>query len=125
VKWSIFYLDDEELLLRLFEEMFGHLYDIRTSSSPTEARRMLANCDANIIISDQKMPGLEGTDFLREAARACPRSYRILLTGQTAMIQVVTELTTGIVQHFMVKPWTEEEMLEALKRAIATIERNR
>ena len=124
MRWSLFYLDDEEVLLRLFEETFGHLYDVRTSSTLSEARSMLEDCSADIIISDQKMPGIEGTDFLREAARICPGSYRILLTGQTAMINVVTELTTGVVQHFMVKPWTEEEMTEALQRAVATIKRS-
>lgn len=124
MKRSIFYLDDEEVLLRLFEEMFGHLYDVRTSSSVIEARRMLTQCAADIIISDQKMPAIEGTEFLREAIRICPRSYRILLTGQTSMMNVVTEITTGVVQHFMVKPWTEEEMLAALERAATTIDGN-
>jgi DNA-binding NtrC family response regulator len=122
VKRSIFYLDDEEVLLSLFEEMFGYLYDVRTSCSITEARRMLTQCAADIIISDQKMPAIEGTTFLREAAQICPRSYRILLTGQASMMNVVTELTTGVVQHFMVKPWTEGEMLKALERGVTTID---
>src|ERR1041384_779473 len=103
--YSIFYLDDEEEWRSLFEEIFSGLYDVRTSSSPKEARRMLRECTADIIISDQKMPEIEGTAFLREAARICPQAYRILLTGQTSMMDVVTEITTGVVQRYMAKPW--------------------
>ena len=121
---TILYLDDEEGLLRLFEEMFSHKYDVRTANTVIEARRILKECPADIIISDQKMPEIEGTAFLREAARVCPRSYRILMTGQTSMIGVVTELTTGIVQQFIAKPWEEDQMLKALQRAVAVIERN-
>lgn len=123
--YSIFYLDDEEVLLSLFEEMFSGLYDVRTSSSLQEASRMLKECAADIIICDQKMPEIEGTAFLREAARICPQAYRILLTGRTSMMDVVTEITTGVVQRYMAKPWDIVEMQAALARAIDTIERHR
>lgn len=120
MKLSIFYFDDEEMLLKLFEEVFGGEYDVRTTSSPREARRMLEECASDIIISDQKMPEIEGTAFLREAAELCPNSYRILLTGNIGLIEVAEELGEGIIHTFLPKPWTELEIREALERAIVS-----
>ena len=121
---SIFYLDDDNVQLSIFHAMFQHRYDVRTSNSWKEALLMLRECEADIIISDQKMPGIDGTAFLREAARICPHSYRMLLTGDSSMMDVVTEITTGIVQQFMAKPWTEEKMVKALERAAAATDSN-
>jgi DNA-binding NtrC family response regulator len=124
MKQSIFYLDDEPLLLNLFVDMFGNEFEVRTSTSSVEARRMLKDCPADIIISDQNMPEIEGTMFLREAAEACPQSYRILLTGAVSFIEVVSEISTGIVQMFVPKPWTEQRMREVLERAVAHTEQH-
>src|SRR5690349_217557 len=78
---SIFYFDDEEQSLELFREMFREEYEVRTAATLREARRMLSERQADIIISDQAMPEISGTEFLAEVAREYPRSYRIMLTG--------------------------------------------
>jgi DNA-binding NtrC family response regulator len=69
---SIFYLDDDSSQLELFEEMFGAEFDVRTSASPAEARRLLAERAADVVIGDQSMPEMDGTDFLREVALTRP-----------------------------------------------------
>jgi DNA-binding NtrC family response regulator len=84
---------------------------------------MLREAPADIIICDQIMPDIKGTMFLREAAELCPRSYRILLTGNASVIDVVSEIATGVVQMFISKPWDEGRMLDALERALVEIER--
>ncbi len=105
--------------------MFGDDYDVHTAATLEEARRVLAACDAEIIISDQLMPEIEGTEFLREAARACPHSFRILLTGHATVGEVIGELSTGIIHLFEAKPWREERMREILERAVAALDRQR
>lgn len=117
LKRSIFYLDDEISLLEIFQEMFGDEYDVSTASRLDEARRVLAECSADIIISDQLMPEIEGTRFLAEAARMCPHSFRVLLTGNAVVGDVIPEISTGIVHLFLTKPWTEAEMRDVLERA--------
>lgn len=97
--------------------MFGAEFDVRVATTPDEARRMLAECAADIIISDQKMPHIEGMDFLREAWRSCPKSFRILLTGQVGVGAVMNEIRAGIIHAFLAKPWREERMRELLERA--------
>jgi DNA-binding NtrC family response regulator len=114
---SIFYLDDEASHLEVFREMFGAEFDVHTATTPDEARRMLAKCAPDIIISDQKMPKLRGVDFLREAMQVCPHSFRILLTGQARIGAVMNEIKAGVIQGFLTKPWTEEQMRKMLERA--------
>ena len=122
---SIFYFDDEQNMVDLFQDMFGGIYEVHTAITLAEARRILADCVVDIIISDQKMPEIEGVQFLREATVLCPDSFRILLTGQAVVLDVMTEIGNGIIHLFVTKPWTEEQMRQVLERASATLELRR
>ena len=115
----IFYFDDDATQLEVFQKTFGDRYDVRTAATLAEARRVLSECTPDIIISDQKMPEIEGTEFLREAAAVCPESFRVLLTGAISVGEVLPEVGSGVVQFFAPKPWSEEEMRETLERAAA------
>jgi two-component system sensor histidine kinase/response regulator len=117
-KVSVLYFDDESVLLDIFGEVFGGEYDVLTASTLAEARQILSRCP-DIVISDMSMPEITGTEFLREAARICPASFRILLTGRVSVFDVIGEVTSGVVQVFISKPWTEAEMRQALDRAAA------
>lgn len=123
MKRSILYLDDEDICLRVFQDMFGADYDVRVTSSLAMARSELAARPADIIISDQHMPDIEGTDFLREVAEAYPESYRVLLTGEVMVGHVLREVSTGIVHLFIPKPWEEPQMRQMLEHANASFER--
>lgn len=125
MKRSIFYLDDEARHLEVFQDMFGAEFDVRVSTTPGEARRMLAERAADVIISDQKMPQIEGVDFLRESKASYPDSFRILLTGEIHIGEVMNEIREGILHVFLTKPWTEERMRELLERARAFLDRQR
>jgi DNA-binding NtrC family response regulator len=122
VKTSVLYFDDEAVLLDVFKDMFRHEYDVWTASTLSEARAALS-AHPDIIISDQSMPEISGTDFLREAMNLSPRSFRILLTGYGQVGDVVPEIISGVIQLFIKKPWAESEMSEALKRAVLTLNR--
>jgi DNA-binding NtrC family response regulator len=125
MRQSVFYLDDEQTLLDIFRETFSDTYEIYTAATLAEARRVLAACNVDIIISDQKMPEIEGAEFLREASALCPESFRIMLTGQAVVGDMLMEIRSGIIHLFVSKPWTEDQMRRILERAIATQELNR
>ena len=117
MKRTIFYIDDEAGCLSLFQERFGSEYDVRTAATLREARRMLEERPADIVISDQSMPEIKGTDFLSEVARTHPPSYRVLLTGSIGFGEVIPEIGNGTVHFFLPKPWTEEYMRHMFERA--------
>jgi DNA-binding NtrC family response regulator len=121
----VFYLDDEQDLLDIFQEMFGVKYDVRTSNTLAEARRILADHPFDIIISDQSMPDVEGVEFLREAAQAYPDSFRIMLTGHALVGEMMGEIMTGVIHSFVRKPWEHDDMQLILERAVTTVDRRR
>ncbi len=117
MKRTLFYLDDEAGCLDVFQAIFGQEYDVRTTTEPADARRMLADQPADIVISDQSMPEISGTEFLCEIARAYPASYRVMLTGSMVVGEALPEISSGIVQLFVAKPWKETSMRWMLERA--------
>jgi DNA-binding NtrC family response regulator len=119
LKRTILYLDDEVSCLSLFREMFGDEYDVRTASTPEEAHRMLAARLADVVISDQTMPGTTGKVFLAEVAASYPNTYRVLLTGSITVGVALREIGTGVVQAFVTKPWSKEEINRVLERGLA------
>jgi len=121
-KRSILYLDDEAICLDVFHHLFSDEYDIRIAQTCAEARCALLERPADIIISDQTMPGLNGTDFLSEVAGAYPQSIRILLTGSICVGRALPEICSGIVNIFISKPWKEADMRQALHRASLDIQ---
>jgi DNA-binding NtrC family response regulator len=117
MKPTVLYLDDDGECLNVFQQMFGDAYDVRVATSPAEARRMLAAQPADIVISDQTMPEIDGTEFLREVAAAYPDSLRVLLTGSVNIGGVFQEVGAGVVQIFLSKPWTDQSVRQLLERA--------
>jgi DNA-binding NtrC family response regulator len=122
VKRTILYLDDETACVEVFQEMFGDDFDIRTATTPTQARRALNERAADIVISDQRMPDIEGTQFLREVWELYPSSYRVMLTGSATIGDIVREVSLGVVNLLVSKPWTERSMRQILERACASFE---
>ena len=122
MKRSVFYFDDDATLLDIFQEMFEDEYDVRTTTKLAEARQMLSECTADIIITDQSMPEISGSEFLREAIEKCPHSFRIMLTGYAAVGDVFGDITRGLIDVFIVKPWKEEQMRQVLERGGAAVE---
>ena len=116
-KRSILYLDDETALLDIFREMFSNTYEVFIASTVEEAHEILSTHGAVIIIIDQSMPGITGTEFLCEVAQQCPQSFRIMLTGKMLIGEAIPEIASGVVHLFITKPWTEVEMRRMLERA--------
>lgn len=120
---TILYVDDETDLLTIFELMFSNDYHIRTFDNPMDALRVLPDYPANIIISDQMMPQMDGTEFLRTVARLYPEVFRIMLTGNAAVGDVFGDIASGVINTFIPKPWNEVQMRGLLLMAENTLAR--
>jgi len=73
----------------------------------------------DVIISDFRMPGMNGIDFLTLARELQPLTLRILLTGQAPGIDVVASLKSGVVTKYIPKPWDNDQLLALVKSWIA------
>lgn len=116
-KLSILYFDDEPICLEVFRAMFGDAHAVRTAGTLSEARRALDEGSFDIVISDQVMPEISGAAFLREIARMHPRSYRVMMTGNACVGEVLKELGAGVVKFFVPKPWSDATMQQVFERA--------
>lgn len=117
MKQSILYLDDETACLDIFQNVLNGDFEVRTAVTHEQARRLLAEHPSDIVVSDQLMPEMSGTEFLREVAEKYPASCRVLLTGNMAVGNVLREIGNGDIHFFLTKPWTIQEMRLMLERA--------
>lgn len=118
MQYKILFVDDEAANLRLLERLFRNSYEVYTATSAGEALDLLAVHDVALIISDQRMPSMTGSEFLKLAAEMRPQTVRIMLTGYTDTNDLVDAINSGVVYKYLTKPWINEELQQTVKRAL-------
>ncbi len=120
-KQKILVVDDEpdnlDLLYRTFHREFNVL---RAESGPTALNILLEEGDVAVIISDQRMPMMSGTEFLSLTATQYPDIIRIILTGYTDVEDLVEAINAGKVFKYVTKPWDDEELKRVVRQAADT-----
>jgi two-component system, response regulator, stage 0 sporulation protein F len=112
---KILYVDDEPLNLKLFEIAFNDEYSVTTSDSPAKAIKTLEfEKDFSIIISDMRMPGMNGIEFIKLAKLYNPDLTCFILTGYDINKEISDALKERIIKKHFSKPFN----VEAIKRAI-------
>jgi response regulator RpfG family c-di-GMP phosphodiesterase len=110
-------LDDESRILSaLRRTLRREPYEIFTAETVVEALRVLEREEIDLVLSDHKMPGTTGLQFLEEAARLRPRAVRMLITGWTETIPEASVTALGI-QAVIAKPWEDAALKETLRLA--------
>lgn len=114
---SILYVDDEMNNLVSFNATFRMKYNVFTAISGEEAIKILDQNDIHIIITDQRMPGMTGVEFLENILEKHPDPMRILLTGYADLNAVIDAVNKGKIFHYLSKPWNEAELDSTIQRA--------
>ena len=116
---SILLVDDEEIiLLALAETLKIEGYRVTTAKSPMDALEILKVQRVALIISDQRMGGMTGLEFLVEARKLQPNASRILITAVLTLKTVIEAINRGEIYRFLAKPWIREELLATVKTGI-------
>jgi response regulator RpfG family c-di-GMP phosphodiesterase len=118
MEYKILIVDDESANLRMLERLFRGKYQIVSAESGPEALELLRLHDVALIISDQRMPGMTGIEFLIRAAEIRPQVVRIILTGYTDVNSLVEAINSGVVYKYVTKPWVNPELLQTVDRAM-------
>jgi len=116
-KGSVLCVDDEPNILRSLHWMLHKEFAVMTAPDGFTALEMLRKHDFDVIVSDQRMPGMIGSEFLREACKVAPRAMRVLLTGYSDMQAVLRSINEGEVFRFVNKPWKNEELTRTVADA--------
>lgn len=118
MNYKILIVDDEEANLRLLERIFRRDYQVVTATGGAGALELLEMHDFALIISDQRMPGMTGIEFLKRAAAMRQHTVRIILTGYTDVNALVEVINSGVVYKYVAKPWVNEDLQQTVARAI-------
>jgi response regulator RpfG family c-di-GMP phosphodiesterase len=118
-RYKLLYVDDEESNLRIFKMTFKRHYDIFTAISGQEAIKILHQEAIQLIITDQKMPEMTGTEFLEKTIPEFPNIIRIILTGFSDIEAVVRAINKANVYRYVTKPWDREELKKIIDEGLA------
>ncbi|WAG80480.1 response regulator [Metapseudomonas furukawaii] len=113
----ILFVDDEERILRSLALQFRRQYEVITESDPLRALQRLREDAVQIIVSDQRMPGMSGAELLARSRDIAPECLRILLTGYSDLDAAVDALNNGGIFRYLTKPWDPQEMAFTLRQA--------
>lgn len=113
-------VDDEPSILQSLERLFKAQFEVLAATSAAEAFVVLENHrDCAVVISDYRMPGMNGVEFLRQVRQDHPLTSRAILSGQIDLHQVSEAINRHDIHKFFLKPWENEyltvQMMEALQ----------
>ncbi|MBI5891036.1 MAG: response regulator [Nitrosomonadales bacterium] len=104
--------DEENITAALVRLLRRDGYHILRANSGDEGLALLAQNEVGVIISDQRMPGMTGVEFLGKVKEQYPNTVRIVLSGYTELNSVTDAINRGAIYKFLTKPW-EDDLLRA------------
>lgn len=107
-------VDDEPGLLRSLRWLLRGQYEVAVADSGLDGLALLSAEHFDVVISDQRMPGMTGTEFLERARKVSPRSIRLLLTGYSDYNAVLSSVNDSEVFRFISKPWDNQKLLDTV-----------
>jgi len=119
IRKKILYVDDEPINLQLFEINFSKKYTVCTAIDGFSGLKMLdENPDILAVISDMKMPGMNGIEFIEKSNEKYPEKKYFILTGYEITEVISGAIETGLIIKCFSKPFNLEEIERELKEAI-------
>jgi DNA-binding NtrC family response regulator len=119
MKAIVLYVDDDPSNLKAIRRLFrDEAFDVVTEPSPVEALSRIETLKPAVIISDQRMPEMDGTAFLKEVEYRHPDSVRIILTGNADLEAAMEAINEGHVFRFIQKPWDDDDLKSQVKAAL-------
>jgi DNA-binding NtrC family response regulator len=110
--------DEQNVLSALTRELADEPYGIVTALNGEEAMNLVTSQVFKVIISDERMPGMDGASFLTAAKEVSPSSVRMMLTGHASIDATMRAVNDGEIYRFFTKPWNSQELKQAIRSAI-------
>lgn len=115
---TLLILDDEPNILNALRRLLRReRYEILTATSPNDAFDLLARHRVQVIISDQRMPDMSGTEFLSRVKQLYPETVRIVLSGYTDLQSLTDAINRGAIYRYLVKPWDDDDLRNQIREA--------
>jgi CheY-like chemotaxis protein len=117
---AILAVDDEKSILNsLRRSLRKEPYKVFTAESGAEGLEVLAENAIQMVVSDQRMPNMSGTEFLSKVKKLYPDTIRVVLSGYAEAEAIVDSINRGEVYRFIGKPWDEDDLKTIIKQGLA------
>lgn len=118
--FNVLYVDDEENNLTSFRAALRRYYNIFTAKSGEEGMEIIAENDIHVIVTDQRMPGMTGVQFLQHIPDE-PDNIRMILTGFSDIEAIIEAINTGQVYRYITKPWDKDDLKITIDNALDAV----
>jgi DNA-binding NtrC family response regulator len=119
MKHTILLVDDDASLLDgLCRTLRREPYNILKAGSAAEALELLKRVPVDVIVSDEEMPGISGTELLQQAHRLYPETVRFMLTGKATLQTAVDAINDGGISRFFLKPCDSRELAASIRQGL-------
>lgn len=116
---TLLFVDDEQNILSSLKRLFRPLgYTIHTANNGTEGLSVLEKEFVDIVISDMRMPEMDGAQFLEQVAVRWPNTVRILLTGYADIASTIAAVNKGGIWKYVSKPWDDNDLKQSVHNAL-------
>ena len=117
---TLLLVDDEDNVLSSLRRLLRRQgWRILVARSGEEGLARLAEHDVDVILSDQRMPGITGVEFLRRAKALYPDTVRMVLSGYTELQSITDAVNEGAIYKFLTKPWDDQQLVSHIDEAFA------
>ncbi len=119
-KRTILYVDDEEINLLLFEINFKEKYNVIGADSPAKGLLILkSNHDISVVISDMRMPNMNGIQFIKKAKKKFPKICYFILTGYDITDEISDALDSKLIVFYFKKPFNMKEIDNSIEKVFS------
>lgn len=120
---KILFVDDESFILNTIKRQFRNSeYELLFANGGEEALQILKENRISVIVSDMRMPEMDGARFLELSQEICPYCIKMVLSGHAEIDTVLSSINRGNIWRFITKPWEKEELKIAIDNAIELYE---
>jgi two-component system NtrC family sensor kinase len=118
---KLLFVDDEQNVINALKRLFLDCdYTIFSATSGQEGLKVLEQENIQIVISDYRMPNMNGVEFLKEVCKHWSQTVRIVLSGYADTTSVVEAINEGQIYKFVPKPWNDDELKVTIANAVET-----
>ncbi len=115
----VLFVDDEERVLRSLSLLFRGEFEVLTCVDPAQALERVQQRHVDVVVADQRMPGLSGQELLYLVKQVSPHAMRILLTGYSDRQAVIDSINDSEIFRYLTKPWRADTLRDTLHEAVA------
>ena len=122
---SLLVVDDEEENVSALERLLSKKFHVFATTDPQKALELYTENDIDIILSDQRMPILLGTELLEKVRELGDDHLSLILTGYTDPQDLITCINQGLLYRYLVKPWHPKELVSVIEQALDQLKKDR